>query len=331
MEPRDFVFPEDHSSHPDFRSEWWYFTGNLAAHEDRHFGFELTFFRLAAAPPSPRDEADSAWRTEQIWMAHLAVTDSKGRRFVARERLGREALGLAGATALPLRVWVTDWSAAAERTDGGIAFRLDARDDIVSLSLDVSSTLPPVEHGDRGLDRKGAAAGNASYYYSVPRLLASGSITLDGETFPVTGLAWMDREWSTSSLEPGIVGWDWFALHLSDGRSLMFYRLRTATGESSPYSGGSLIGPDGVRTALGATDVTLRALDHWRSSASGVRYPVEWRMTIPRAGLDFTLEPYLDDQEVNLSVRYWEGAVRAAGNGSADAITAQGYMELAGY
>jgi predicted secreted hydrolase len=331
IEPREFVFPEDHASHPDYRSEWWYFTGNLATPTGRHFGFELTFFRFATAPPSQVAESGSAWRTDQIWMAHLAVTDSAGRRFFARERLSREALDLAGATSAPLRVWVEDWSATGEQTDGRLAFRLEARDGPLGLSLDVSSTLPPIANGERGLDRKGASPGNASFYYSVPRLNAAGSITIDDEVFPVTGLAWMDREWSTSSLDPGIVGWDWFALHLSDGRSLMVYRLRTVSGESSPYSGGSIVSTDGRRTALTAADFTLTALDHWSSPATGTRYPIEWRLVIPLAAVDLMLSPYLDDQELNLSVRYWEGAVHAASAGAAESLTAQGYMELAGY
>jgi predicted secreted hydrolase len=328
-EPRQFVFPADHASHPDYRSEWWYFTGNLATSSERHLGFELTFFRFAAAPPSPKAESASAWRSDQVWMAHLAVTDSAGRRFFARERLSREALGVAGATASPLRIWVKDWQAVGEQDGDEVTFRLEARDGSIGLSLDLGSTLPPVAHGDRGLDRKGAGIGNASYYYSLPRLNAAGSVTVDGEVFPVTGLAWMDREWSTSSLEPGIVGWDWFALHLSDGRSLMVYRLRTGSGESSPYSGGSLIGADGRRTALAATDIALTARDHWTSPTTGTRYPIEWRLTIPPAGLDLAISPYLEDQEVNLSVRYWEGAVRAVAAGSK--VTAQGYLELAGY
>ena len=166
-------------------------------------------------------------------MAHFALTDSAGRRFVARERLTRGALGLAGASPDPLRVWVKDWSASGAATEDTLSVRLAARDDVIALDLQLVSTVPHVVHGDRGLDAKGAAAGNASYYYSIPRLAADGSVTVEGETFAVTGLAWLDREWSTSALEPGVVGWDWFALHLSDGGSLMFYRLRTASGEAT--------------------------------------------------------------------------------------------------
>jgi predicted secreted hydrolase len=328
--PRAFVFPQDHGSHPEYRTEWWYFTGNLATEGGRHFGFELTFFRYALAPPSIRHAGSSAWRTEQIWMAHFALTDTANGRFLARERLTRGALGLAGAEAEPLHVWVEDWSATGDGANGELALGLDARDDGMALALSLVASAAPVAQGDRGLDAKGAGAGNASYYYSVPRLDAQGSITIEGESFAVAGLAWLDREWSTSSLEPGTVGWDWFALQLSDGSNLMFYRLRTTGGEASPFSGGTLVSADGVRTRLTANDVTLEPLDHWTSGATGVRYPVAWRLAT-KAGVTLDVRPYLEDQELDLSVRYWEGAVHARGSGPAGPLTAQGYLELAGY
>ena len=154
-------------------------------------------------------------------------------------------------------------------------------------------------------------------------------MTVSGETFAVSGLAWLDREWSTSSLEPGTVGWDWFAL--SDGSSLMFYRLRTEDGGASPYSGGSLVHADGEHTRLTADDVTLTMLDEWTSRATGVRYPVAWRLAVPRAQITLDVRPRLENQEVALSVRYWEGAVSAEGQGPRGRLTAEGYLELAGY
>lgn len=329
--PRDFVFPLDHGSHPDFRTEWWYFTGNLETAAERHFGFELTFFRYALAPPRARAPSDSAWRSEEVWMAHFAITDSAGRRFIARERLTRAAFGLAGAEADPLRVWVKDWSATGRASNDELTLRLEARDEGTALSLNLQSTAPPVAQGDRGLDAKGAGYGNASYYYSMPRLEAAGQITVEGESFAVTGLAWLDREWSTSSLEPGTVGWDWFALHLSDGGSLMFYRLRTASGEASRFSGGTLVSADGSQTRLTQSDVELAAFDFWLSPATGVRYPVAWRLVAPRLGVTLEIQPYLEGQELDLSVRYWEGAVRGEGTGPAGPLSTQGYLELAGY
>jgi predicted secreted hydrolase len=329
--PRELVFPADHGSHPEFRTEWWYFTGNLATVEQRHFGFELTFFRYGVAPAAPPAPTDSAWRTDQAWMAHFAITDTAGGRFVARERLARGALGLAGATASPLRVWVEDWWVAGDDVDGKLSLRLEAQDDTLALRLDLRSLLPPVAHGEQGLDRKGASAGNASYYYSVPRLEAEGSIAIEGESHRVEGLAWLDREWGTSTLEAGVVGWDWFALHISDGTSLMFYRLRTAGGGTSPFSSGSLVGRDGSRTALAASDVSLAPLAHWTSSATGARYPIAWQLNVPSAGLALELRPRLEAQEVNLSVRYWEGAMLGAGVGPNGRVSAEGYLELAGY
>jgi predicted secreted hydrolase len=331
-QPREFAFPADHGSHREFRTEWWYFTGNLATTEGRHFGFELTFFRYALAPAtSQRLEGASAWRADQVWMAHLAITDTAAKRFFARERLTRGALGLAGAETEPLKIWVEDWAATGEGRDDDLRVRLAASDDVIGLSLSLTSTVPHVAQGDRGLDVKGAGTGNASHYYSVPRLDANGEVAVAGETFAVAGVAWLDREWSTSSLDPGIAGWDWFALQLSDGSNLMFYRLRTDGGGASPYSGGTLVSADGARTRLAAADVELTILDRWTSRATSVSYPVSWRLSVPAYGVDLEIEPYLEDQELDLSVRYWEGAVRAAGRGPRGALTGQGYLELAGY
>ncbi|HEX7236821.1 MAG TPA: lipocalin-like domain-containing protein [Gammaproteobacteria bacterium] len=330
-EPREFAFPADHGSHPEFRTEWWYFTGNLATAQGRHFGFELTFFRYAIEPPTARAEGASAWRADQVWMAHFAVTDTQRRRFIARERLTREALGLAGAAAEPIRIWVEDWGVTGEARDDDLRVQLSAHDDVTALSLRLVSTVPHVAQGDRGLDVKGAGRGNASHYYSVPRLAADGEISVAGETFAVTGSAWLDREWSTSSLDPGTVGWDWFALQLSDGSSLMFYRLRTESGGTSPYSGGSLVSLTGEHTRLAADDVALTVLDQWTSPATGVRYPTAWRLAVPKLEVVLDVRPYLEDQELSLSVRYWEGAVHADGTGPHGSLTAQGYLELAGY
>jgi predicted secreted hydrolase len=329
--PRPFVFPADHGIHPDYRTEWWYFTGNLTTAGERHFGFELTFFRYALAPNDDAPAGASAWRARQAWMAHFAITDTVGRRFIARERLARGALDLAGASAEPLRIWVKDWRATGRGSGDDLDLLLEARDDVIALDLRLTSTAPHVAQGDRGLDTKGTGIGNASHYYSVPRLDADGHLTVEGETYAVEGSAWLDREWSTSALDPGTEGWDWFALHLSDGSNLMFYRLRTAAGAASPYSGGTLVSATGERTRLRADDVALTALDHWTSSATGVRYPVAWRLAVPSAGIVLNVRPYLEQQELELSVRYWEGAVYADGDGPRGHLTAQGYLELAGY
>jgi predicted secreted hydrolase len=328
--PRSLSFPLDHGAHPRFHTEWWYFTGNVDAADGRHFGFELTFFRIALRP-SPA-QSRSAWTTNQAWMAHFAVSDVKTGRLIAAERLARGALGLAGATSAPFRVWVEDWSADGnlDARDGTV--RLQAAGDGAAADLRLTALMPPMAHGQHGLDRKGAEPGNASYYYSIPRLDVAGTLRVgDGEPLPVQGSAWMDREWSSSGLDPDIAGWDWFGLQLTDGRDLMFYRLRDGAGAASPFSGGTLIVPGGGARHLSADDVTATPLRRWRSRATGVTYPVAWRLRSDDPELDLTVEPYFDDQELKLSVRYWEGAVRAAGTAQGKDVSGQGYLELAGY
>jgi predicted secreted hydrolase len=263
-------------------------------------------------------------------MAHLAITDVEGKRFVSAERFARGALGLAGATAPPLRVWVQDWSAsgAADAQSAEIALR--AKDARISVSLDLRAVAPVAAHGDRGLDAKGPEDGNASFYYSLPRLAARGSIEVDGMQSDVTGTAWVDREWGTSELGAGVLGWAWFGIQLSDGRELMLYRLRQADGSANRYSGGSLIERDGTVTRLGAGDFESQPKAYWTSERTHVTYPVAWTISIPAQGLSLSVQPYLDDQEVDLAVRYWEGAVRAEGSARGAEITGQGYLELAG-
>jgi predicted secreted hydrolase len=321
IEPRELRFPEDHGPHPDFRTEWWYYTGNLSTRDGRRFGFQLTFFRSALAPSMP--ERSSIWATRQVYLAHFTVSDVEGGRFPSFERWSRGALGLAGAQGEPFRVWLEDWSAE------GSPMRLRAAEDGVAIDLVLQQGKPPVLQGDRGLSRKSAEPGNASYYYSLTRMLASGTIRLGDERFEVTGLAWMDREWSTSSLGKDQVGWDWFALQLGDGRDLMLYQLRRRDGSPDPTSSGTLV--DGESRHLTLGDFELVVLDHWESPRSGARYPAGWRLRIPSADLDLRIEPLLADQELDVSFRYWEGAVRIEGTSRGRPVQGRGYVELTGY
>jgi predicted secreted hydrolase len=329
-EPRDLSFPRDHGSHDEFKSEWWYFTGNLDSADGRHFGFELTFFRVALAPLSASTRA-SAWATRQVWMAHFAVTDVHGRRFLSAERFARGALGLAGATAPPFRVWIQDWSVAGDADSRNAELALRAKDERFAVSLALEAVAPVAAHGEHGFDVKGPEPGNASYYYSFPRLAARGSIEVDGISADVVGTAWMDREWSTSALSAGVLGWAWFGIQLSDGRELMFYRLRQSDGTANRFSGGSLIERDGTVTRLRVDDVESEPLAYWTSPRTHVTYPLAWRISIPTHGLALSVQPYLENQEIDRSVRYWEGAVRVDGRAGAAQIDGQGYLELAGY
>ena len=325
MAPRPFEFPADHGPHPDFRTEWWYYTGNLQTADRRHFGFQLTFFRVALAPTEqPRA---SAWATRQLYFAHFAVTDTAASRFRAFSRTGRGALGMAGAEAAPFRVWIDGWSAEG----AGASPRLRASDGDVAIDLELSATKPVVLQGERGLSRKGPEPDNASFYYSFTRMPARGVVRLGAETLAVSGEAWMDREWSTSGLGADVQGWDWFAVQLDDGRELMVYVLRRRDGTVDPFSAGSLVAPDGAVRALGAGDVRVETLAHWSSPRSGVRYPARWRLTVPSAELRLDIEPRLPDQELRVNTRYWEGAVAVTGMAGAWSIRGHGYVELVGY
>lgn len=324
--PRTFRFPADHGPHPDYRNEWWYFTGNLQAADGRRFGFQLTFFRNAVAPGSL--EGESRWRSRQIYMAHFAVTDVASARFIAHERFARAALGLAGAKADPLQVWVEAWSAHGGPDTFPLELAAAAGD--VALELTLDRGKPPVLQGDAGLSQKSAEAGNASYYYSMTRLPAAGTLRVDGETFAVDGLAWLDREWSSSALGPGQVGWDWFSLQLDHGWELMFYRLRRADGSTDRFSAGALIAPDGSKQTLAGDDVAIDVTRRWQSPRGGT-YPAGWRLRVPEVNLSLAIEPLLADQELELAVRYWEGAVTVSGQHGGHPVGGHGYVELTGY
>ena len=326
--PREFVFPADHGPHPEFRTEWWYAVGHLATAEGRRFGFELTIFRQAMAPPDAA--RPSAWGTRNLHLAHFAVTDIEGGSFHAYERLARGGAGLAGATAEPFRVWVEDWSFASEGEET-FPFRLRAQEDGIALDLRIDAGKPPVLQGDAGLSRKGPSVGSASYYYSMTRLPTSGSVTVEDGTFTVEGITWMDREWSTGGLEEHQVGWDWFALVLDDGRELMVAQLRREDGGVDSYGHGSWVEPDGTYHLLDLDAVDMEVLGHWTSPRSGSVYPARWRLNIrspvdTSPDLELLVEPLLADQELDVDFRYWEGAVDIQGT-----VTGRGYVELVGY
>ncbi len=322
--PREFRFPEDHGPHPAFRNEWWYVTGNLDADRGRRFGFELTIFRFALTPGVPATRND--WQSDQVYIAHFAITDPAGDQFLAAEKSSRGAAGLAGATPAPGRVWIDDWQL---RYDGD-RWLLEASTGSFGISLLLESLKPPVLNGNAGLSQKSAEPGNASYYYSMTRLATSGIVVIGDQTFDVTGESWLDREWSTSALGARQVGWDWFALQLEDGSELMFYQLRLDDGSPDPESAGTLTAPDGSYEHLSAGEVALSVTGSWDSPAGGT-YPSGWRIEIPGKGLFLDVDPIMADQELFTIVRYWEGAVDVAGTRDGQPVGGRGYVELTGY
>lgn len=327
-EPRPLQFPADHGPHPDFRNEWWYVTGNLADAAGRQLGYQLTLFRIALAPIPPA--ADSAWRTNQVYMGHFALTDVSGNRHYGFERFSRGAMGLAGAQATPFRVWLEDWALTGVESDA-FPLQVHAQEGDIAIDLTLNATRPVVVQGDRGLSQKSAEPGNASYYYSYTRLPTQGVVSVGDQRFTVSGASWLDREWSTSALGPDQSGWDWFALQLDDGRDLMFYRLRRKDGGMDPFSRGVLVASGGQARLLRWDEVDLQPLGEWTSPKNGDRYPAGWRLRVPAEKLDLTITPKVADQEMRLTVRYWEGAVAVTGHTGDKPTHGQGYLEMTRY
>ncbi len=328
-ERREFSFPADHGPHPAYKTEWWYFTGNLQTEDGRRFGYQLTLFRIGLKPGRVAG-APSAWRANHLYMAHFALTDVQGERFHSFERFARADQRLAGAQTQPFAVWLEDWRVEGGH-DGFLPLKLRAAQGDIAVSLRLDSAKPPVLQGEQGLSQKSAEPGNASYYYSFTRMPTRGEIRIKDQTFRVQGHSWLDREWSTSALAPDQAGWDWFALQLDDGRDLMYYRLRHKDGSVDRHSAGVLVGPQGDVQRLEWDDVQLEVLDHWISPQTRIRYPVHWRLTLPDHGLRLDVTPRLQQQEMTLSVRYWEGAVAVTGQADGEPIIGSGYLELAGY
>jgi predicted secreted hydrolase len=339
LSPLALAFPRDHGPHPEFRQEWWYVTGNLEAPSGERFGFELTFFRFALAPEAaparagvPQPAAappSSAWRTRQIYLAHFAVTDVATGRFRFARKLSRAALALAGAQAVPFRVWIDDWSLEAPSSSDA-AWTLRAAQPGYELELSLEPLSVPVLNGEAGFSRKSAEPGNATYYYSIPRLAVRGRLVRDSHPVAVQGLAWFDREWGSGDLGAREVGWDWFALQLNDGATLMFYALRNRDGTRDRHSAGTWVEPSGASRPLSNGDVAIEVLEHW-SNAQGSRYPSSWRIRAPSLSLEVSVRPVLADQEIRGAATYWEGAVDVGGTRAGAAVAGRGYVELVGY
>lgn len=334
--PCHLEFPADHGPHPGFRTEWWYYTGNLHSAEGHEYGFQLTFFRRQISPPGAEGDwpkPASAWRTQQIFIAHAALSDISGKRFHHAEQISREMSGLAGASQENgiTRVYVKNWASRWE----GSGHRLEADAEGFGFQLGLTSVKAPVLHGNDGYSRKGAAPESASRYYSLTRLEADGALSLGGRTYSVQGTAWMDHEFSSAPLESDLAGWDWFSVQLSDDSELMIYLLRRKDGSLHEVSSGTLVDASGKARHVAHDDIKAAVLDHWQSPRSGAVYPSRWRLQVASAQLDLNVQPKLADQEMltpeTTNITYWEGCVAASGTFAGKTITGVGYVELTGY
>ena len=331
LEPRAFQFPRDHGPHNDYATEWWYYTGNLTGEDGGDYGFQLTFFRSALAPGESSRSSDFA--AQQIYMAHFAVTSAPAGRHVSFDRFSRGAGGVAGATGTPrYEVWLDDWR-AQEAAPG--QFRLQAaaqaENGPVSIDLTLTETRPPLFHGEAGYSRKGPEPGNANHYYSLVRMETVGNIVIGGAQVPVTGLSWMDHEFGTSALSQNAAGWDWFAVTLDNEVVLMFAEIRTPFGASQEIFEGTLSFPDGRQVAIHPDDFSLTPTGQWTSPDTGTVYPSGWRVSFPQHETELTIDPLIDDQEMDVAFTYYEGATVVRGTMNGEPVAGRGYVELTGY
>lgn len=330
---RPFSFPADHGEHPEFKTEWWYFTGNLSDQAGLAYGYQLTFFRTGLATPAGK-VAQGPWTPDAVMMAHFAVSDPEGGKFHPFQRFSRPSLGLAGvkSNSAGLSVWLEQWR--MERSADGhwklLATETTPDGQPLSLELTLEEQKPPVLQGQQGYSRKGPDPAQASYYVSLTRLASAGELSFGNRRLAVRGLSWFDHEWSSSAMAPGLAGWDWFSLQLDDGWDLMLYLLRYQDGRVEPASSGSLVSPDGTKTHLSLADFRVSVESH-HTSAEGVRYPSSWTVELPASATELKLTPRLADQEMTGSVKYWEGAVTAKGQRAGKAVRGSGFVEMTGY
>ena len=325
-----YQFPRDHGAHPDFKTEWWYFTGGLHAADGREFGFELTWFREGVMPKRPAGA--SRFVVQDFKFAHFAVSDVAAGRFDFAQKISRGAYGDAGngdgsAGAL---AWIDDWRLTIE--PGG-DWRIAAEHDGRAIELRLTPLKGPVIEGEEGVSRKAAGEGHASCYYSYTRMRAEGRLTLPGAaSAAVTGETWFDHEWATNQLAKNQAGWDWFSVQLSDGTELMLYRMRLKNGGADPASSGTWTRKDGTVFYLKAGDFKLTPLEWWKSGATPGNYPIRWRVEIPRLNTNLEISTPLKNQELALpSLAYWEGLIHATGTSGGAAVAGHGYLELTGY
>lgn len=329
-----YEFPRDHFSHPDFQTEWWYYTGNLWATDGHRFGFELTFFRQAQRlTTQQRADSDSVWRPDQVYLAHLALSDIDGRQFFHAERLNRAGPGLAGAGLTDRKYWNGNWQAKWISLETGEQ-ELQAVTNKLSLNLRLTPGKPFAINGEDGISRKGPRPDEASHYISFTRLAAIGKLCWKNHEFDVNGLAWMDHEFFSESADHGLAGWDWFAIQLDNREELMLYRLRSKSG-SDQYSSGTFVDAEGKAHHLGASQFSMKPLATWHSPNSGATYPVSWKISVPSVGLELTEQTALPNQELfdsrKLSPIYWEGAVSYDGTLREASVHGLGYLEMTGY
>lgn len=324
-----YEFPRDHFNHEEFQTEWWYTTGNLTSADGHHYGFELTFFRQGV----DRDPSkNKPWEIRDLYLAHLALSDLDDGKFYHAERTNRAGPGLAGIDGQQKRIWNGNWEIRWNGEDE----MLNVTDENFSLKFSLQSKKPPVIHGLNGVSQKATGPGHASHYISYTRLLTNGTIELTGRTIEVRGTSWMDHEFFTHSMDSAQVGWDWLSMQLEDNTELMLYQFRRNDGSTDPFSSGTYVDAQGKSVHLTAADFRLIPTgEAWTSGMTGARYPVAWRVEIPKLGFKLAATTRLKSQELagrgKIAPSYWEGAIAVDGTRGGVSVRGVGYLEMTGY
>ncbi|MFT5468178.1 MAG: putative secreted hydrolase [Verrucomicrobiales bacterium] len=328
-----YEFPRDEFAHPDFKTEWWYFTGNLENEAGRRFGYQLTFFRQGIRPPDDRAPTESQFVTDHIWFGHFAVSDIDRDEFYFEETFSRGAFEQAGSQ-LPddenRIVWIPGSSLVRTESEPG-HYRLRAKAKEFEIDFEIHPAKPPIFHGVDGVSPKSNEPDAASHYYSFTRLKTEGSLMIDGSEFKVSGSSWYDREWSTSALSLDQAGWDWFAIQLEDGSELMLFQLRSPDG-STNFASGTFVRPDGSTEALSSDEIRFKPTEIWTAPNTKVAYPIEWSLRVPKLEIELEVVAAQKDQQLLMAAMiYWEGATRVSGKIRGKPVRGRGYLELTGY
>ncbi len=324
-----YEFPRDHRRHADFKTEWWYFTGNLTNDRGRRFGYELTFFRHGIRPPDERARTSSRFIVDDLKFAHFTVTDAAGKTFLFHDKISRGSFGDAGFDDGARLAWIESWNLKMN-PDG--SFDLVATADDAAIELHLVAQKEPVIHGTGGISLKAEGDGHASHYYSLTRLTTNGSFRVREEKFAVTGESWFDHEWATNQLAPGQAGWNWVSAQFEDRTELMLYQMRLTNGTIDPISSGTFVRADGTSVGLTSADFEMTPASFWKSPQTKANYPIGWRVRVPKEELEFTIEPILESQELVFGpLIYWEGAFDVVGTQAGKPIRGRGYLELTGY
>ncbi len=331
LQPWSWQFPRDHGAHPEFKTEWWYLTGNLQDASENPYGYQITFFRHGLQPVAT--QTGSAWAVRDVYFGHLAVTDGRANKFYFAEKLSRGALGEVEFATNDCSVRLGDWSLRRNR-ESVFQMKAWAPHEEIGLELSARPIKSAAFHGNSGLSQKSATPGNASHYYSYTRMETKGDLRIGDRRIPVTGLTWFDREFSTSALGQNQEGWDWFCLQFDSGEELMLYRMRNPGDRTDSSSSGTWIPKSGSASPLKSNDFAIEALGRWKAPGGKV-YPSGWRISVPSLSLEGEVKPLVQDQELRLrrigNLRYWEGACTFQGKRNGKPIGGRGYTELTGY